>query len=329
MTLSLKSQPFCFLPKGATVESRSEDRDGGESNRDLSRRRFLKLGCGALLGGAATSALGSIYATQVEPRWVEVTQLDIPLPGLSEDLEGFTITQLSDLHLGPHVSAEDVRRSVQIANELDADLVALTGDFVYRSADYSIACAQELASLEARYGIYAVLGNHDIWTNPRQVTENLIQAGITVLRNDRQALGVGSARLWLLGIKDTGHTGGPWDEFRVEWQQTRDALAALLSDIPAGEPRLLLVHNPDFTEMLPGARMDLALCGHTHGGQVRLPFLGAPIVPSCFGQKYASGLVQGPSTLVYINRGIGLIAPPVRFNCRPEVTLLRLRKSHS
>ena len=311
------------------MESRSEDRDGGESNRDLSRRRFLKLGCGALLGGAATSALGSIYATQVEPRWVEVTQLDIPLPGLSEDLEGFTITQLSDLHLGPHVSAEDVRRSVQIANELGADVVALTGDFVYRSADYSIACAQELASLEARYGVYAVLGNHDIWTNPRQVTENLIQAGITVLRNDRQALGVGSARLWLLGIKDTGHTGGPWDEFRVEWQQTRDALAALLSDIPAGEPRLLLVHNPDFTEMLPGARMDLALCGHTHGGQVRLPFLGAPIVPSCFGQKYASGLVQGPSTLVYINRGIGLIAPPVRFNCRPEVTLLRLRKSHS
>ena len=311
------------------MESRSEDRDGGESNRDLSRRRFLKLGCGALLGGAATSALGSIYATQVEPRWVEVTHLDIPLPGLSEDLEGFTITQLSDLHLGPHVSAEDVRRSVQIANELGADVVALTGDFVYRSADYSIACAQELAFLEARYGVYAVLDNHDIWTNPRQVTENLIQAGITVLRNDRQALGVGSARLWLLGIKDTGHTGGPWDEFRVEWQQTRDALAALLSDIPAGEPRLLLVHNPDFTEMLPGARMDLALCGHTHGGQVRLPFLGAPIVPSCFGQKYASGLVQGPSTLVYINRGIGLIAPPVRFNCRPEVTLLRLRKSHS
>ena len=329
MTLSLKSQPFCFLHKGAAVESRSEGRDGDKRNRDLSRRRFLKLGCGALLGMAATSALGSFYATQVEPRWVEVTQLDISLPGLPEELDGFTITQLSDLHLGPHVSAEDVRRSVQIANELDADLVVLTGDFVYRSADNSIACARELASLQARYGTYAVLGNHDIWTNPRQVTENLIQAGITVLRDDRQVLEVGSARLWLLGIKDTGHIGGPWDEFRVEWQETRDALAALVADMPADEPRLLLVHNPDFTEMLPEGMIDLALCGHTHGGQVRLPFIGAPIVPSCFGQKYASGLVQGPSTLVYVNRGIGLIAPPVRFNCRPEVTLLRLRKSHS
>jgi len=311
------------------VKLRSAGKDGDKSNRDLSRRRFIKLGCGALLGGAATSALGSVYATQVEPRWVEVTQLDISLPGLPEELDGFTITQLSDLHLGPYVSAEDVRRGVQIANELAADLVVLTGDFVYRSADYSVICARELASLESKYGIYAVLGNHDIWTNPRQVTESLIQAGITVLRNDRQALEVGSARLWLLGIKDTGHIGGPWHEFRVEWQQTRDALTALLADIPSDETRLLLVHNPDFAEMLPEGRIDLAICGHTHGGQVRLPLFGAPVLPSCFGQKYASGLVQGPSTLVYVNRGLGLIAPPVRFNCRPEVTLLRLRKSHS
>jgi len=330
VTLSLKSQPFfVFCTRGATVESRREERDGDKRNRDLSRRRFLKVGCGALLGGAVTSALGPIYVTQIEPRWVEVTQVDIHLPELAGPLDGFTIAQLSDLHLGPYVSAQDVRRSVQIANELDADLVALTGDFVYRSADYSVACAQELASLEAKYGIYAVLGNHDMWTDPRQVTENLIGAGITVLRNDRQVLDVGSARLWLLGIKDTGYTGGPWDEFRVEWQETCDALATLLVDIPANEPRLLLVHNPDFTEMLPEGRIDLAVCGHTHGGQVRLPFIGAPIVPSCFGQKYTSGLVQGPSTLVYINRGIGVIAPPVRFNCRPEVTLLRLRKSHS
>jgi predicted MPP superfamily phosphohydrolase len=101
----------------------------------------------------------------------------------------------------------------------------------------------------------------------------------------------------------------------------------MLKDVPVDEPRLLLVHNPDFTEMLPEGRIDLALCGHTHGGQVRVPFLGAPVVPSFFGNKYASGLVQGPKTQVYVNRGIGLIAPPVRLNCRPEVTLLRLRSA--
>jgi predicted MPP superfamily phosphohydrolase len=294
--------------------------------RRLCRRRFLKLGCGALLGGAATCVLGPAYGTQVEPRWIEVTRPTVLLPALPESLDGFTIAQLSDLHLGPYVSAEHVHRSVEIANDLGADLIVVTGDFVYGAASYSIACAQELASLRARYGVYAVLGNHDIWTSPRQITENLIQAGITVLRNDRQLLEVGNGRLWLLGIKDTGYTGGPFGDFRAMWQESHDALAAQLEGIPADEPRLLLVHNPDFVEMLPDGRIDLALCGHTHGGQVRLPFLGAPVVPSCFGQKYAGGLVRGPTTPVYVNRGIGLIPPPVRFNCRPEVTLLRLRR---
>lgn len=295
-------------------------------SRRLSRRRFLKLGCGALLGGAATCALGPIYATQLEPHWIEVNKLDIPLPGLPEPLDSFTIAQLSDLHLGPYVSAEDVRRAVEIANDLKADLVVLTGDFVSRSAGYSAACARELASLQARHGVYAVLGNHDNWTDADQVAGNLSRAGIVVLRNERQVLEVGSTRLWLLGIEDTGYTGGFFSDFRVMWQQAADALTALSKGIPAEEPRLLLVHNPDFTEMLTERQIDLALCGHTHGGQVRLPFIGAPLVPSCFGQKYVGGLVQGPSTLVYINRGIGLIAPPVRFNCRPEVTLLRLRR---
>ena len=270
--------------------------------------------------------LGSIYAIQVEPDWIEVTRPDVPLPGLPEALDGFTIAQLSDLHLGAYVSAEDVRRSVEIANDLEADLIVLTGDFVYQSATYSVACAQELASLQAGHGIYAVLGNHDNWTNADEVAGNLTRAGIEVLRDERRTLEVANTRLWILGIEDTGFSGGFFSDFRALWQKSSDVLAALLKGIPADEPRLLLVHNPDFVEMLPEGRIDLALCGHTHGGQVRLPFIGAPLVPSCFGQKYVSGLVQGPSTLVYVNRGVGLIVPPVRFNCRPEVTLLRLRR---
>lgn len=298
---------------------------GTEEGRRLSRRRFLQLGCGALLAGVATCASGPLYSTQVEPRWIEVVRLDVALRGLSKTLDGFSIAQVSDVHLGPYVSIDHVRRSVAITNGLKADLIVLTGDFVYGSASYSAACAQELALLKARYGVFAVLGNHDIWTSPRQVTENLIKAGITVLRDSHELLEVRGDRLWLLGIKDTGYTGGSFGDFRMMWRESRDALAALLEGIPADEPRLLLVHNPDFVEMLPQGRIDLALCGHTHGGQVRLPLVGAPIVPSCFGQKYASGLVQGPSTLVYVNRGIGLIPPPVRFNCRPEITLLQLR----
>lgn len=283
-----------------------------------------------MLGGAAAvglSALGGAgYAALVEPHWLTLERVDVPLANLPARLDGFTIAQLSDLHRGPTVPQEDVAQAVNVTLRQEADLIVLTGDYVYGSARHSAACARELVSLQAPHGVYAVLGNHDIWTDADQVADNLARAGIVVLRDERQALEVGNSRFWLLGIEDTGYTGGFFSDFRAMWQRARQALATLLEGIPADEPRLLLVHNPDFAEMLPEGRIDLALCGHTHGGQVRLPLIGAPMIPSCFGQKYAGGLVQGPSTLVYVNRGVGLIAPAVRFNCRPEVTLLTLQR---
>jgi predicted MPP superfamily phosphohydrolase len=260
----------------------------------------------------------------VEPSWIEVTEVDVRLPGLPDPLSPLTIAQLSDFHVGPYVSAEDVRHSVGMANALGADLAVLTGDFVYRSARYSTACAQELGVLRARHGVFAVLGNHDIWTDADQVATNLSNAGIRVLRNEGLPLALGGTDLWLLGIEDTGYAGGSFSDFRAIGQKAAGELALILETIPADAPRLLLVHNPDFTEMLPEGRIDLVLCGHTHGGQVRVPLLGPPVVPSCFGQKYASGLVAGPRTIVYVNRGIGLIPPPIRFNCRPEITMFRL-----
>jgi len=272
----------------------------------------------------ASAAGGALYSTRLEPFWIEIREVEVRLPGLPPSLDSLTMAQLSDFHLGPYVGAQDVRRSVEMTNALGADLVVLTGDFVYQSAAYSAACARELAALRARYGAFAVLGNHDIWTDADQVAVNLSNAGIRVLRNEGLPLSIGSAALWLVGVEDTGLLGSAFGDFRAFWQPRADALAQILATIPGDAPRILLVHNPDFSEMLPEGRVDLALCGHTHGGQVRLPLLGPPIVPSCFGQKYAGGLVMGPRTTVYVNRGIGVIAPPVRFNCRPEITLLRL-----
>ncbi len=218
-----------------------------------------------------------------------------------------------------------VGRAVALANALQPDLIVLTGDFVWKSAGYAGLCAGELAALSAPHGVYAVLGNHDVWTDADRVAASLSAAGIAVLRDERRALPVGDASLWLLGLEDTGYLVRPFATFRRYWQSAVEALATLLADLPPAEPRLLLVHNPDFCEMLPPGRIDLALSGHTHGGQIRLPFVGSPILPSCLGQKYACGLVRAPTTWVYVNRGIGLIAPPVRLNCRPEVTLIRLR----
>jgi predicted MPP superfamily phosphohydrolase len=274
--------------------------------------------------GLSTACLGSAYTTLVEPGWLQRTATSIRLPRLPSALDGLSVALLSDLHVGPHVSPAQVRRAVTITNGSGPDVIIVAGDFVSQSASHSNACAVELAALRAPHGVFAVLGNHDVWTDADAVAANVSAAGLHVLRDERVPIETNGSRLWLLGIEDTGYMGGGFDTFRARWAGAEARLRELLTAIPPGEPCLLLVHNPDFTEMAAPGEVDLALCGHTHGGQVRLPFVGPPVVPSCFGAKYAAGLVQGPGTLVYVTRGVGLIAPRVRFNCRPEVSLLRL-----
>ncbi|MCD4738047.1 MAG: metallophosphoesterase [Anaerolineae bacterium] len=297
------------------------------SKAAISRRRFLRM----LAGGALFSVLTPFYATRLEPGWLDLVRLTVTLPSLPPALASLTIAQLSDIHLGASVELELLRRAVALVNAAAPDLVVLTGDFVTGEARHSREVAVALAVLKSRYGSYAVLGNHDIWTDADFIAAQLEQVGITVLRDARTRLKIDGAPLWLLGIEDRGYTSisrwggsGDFTTFRRRWQSAHVALRDLLSDIPLSEPRVLLVHNPDFTEMLPPARVDLALCGHTHGGQVRIPLLGALLVPSCFGQKFVGGLVRGTHTQVYVSRGVGMISPAVRFNCRPEVTVLRV-----
>jgi predicted MPP superfamily phosphohydrolase len=295
------------------------------SAKTLSRRQFLMLAGGLALNGAAAGLSIELYASRVEPFWIQVRHIAMHLPGLPQEFENFTIAQFSDLHAGAYTRIEDVRHCVAMTNALGADAIVLTGDFVTRDSDVSIAWAPELALLKAKYGVFAVLGNHDTWSDPERIAAELAGAGAQVLRNESTALEIGQSRLWLVGVEDIGYKGMRLDDFKKANKRTVTELGVILAGLPPSDPHILLVHNPDFTELLPEGRVDLALCGHTHGGQVHLPFFGSPIVPSFYGQKYTNGLVRGPKTLVYINRGIGVIYPPLRFNCRPEITLFRLR----
>ncbi len=275
--------------------------------------------------------LGFCYAFWIEPRWIQITRVEIPVSGLAPHLDGFTIGQLSDLHLGPYVDSSHIRRAVDLTNGLNPDLIVLTGDFVSRSASYAKPCAQELSRLTAPHGVYAITGNHDEWTDDDVVTAELRQVGIHVLRNEACQLQVGTAPIWLVGIDDAGVTGITGargtnrSEFAALWAEQRDAYQCLLAGLPSGEPAILLVHNPDFVETVSLEGISLALCGHTHGGQIRLPFLGPLVLPSLHGQKYAGGLTACGGSPIYVNIGIGLISPPLRFLCRPEITLLQLR----
>ena len=280
------------------------------SPRYCSRRAFLRWALGTGVATLVAGVGGASYAFGLEPDWLAVERVTVRLPGLPPALDGLTVAHLSDLHWGPYTGQRRIHAAVEATGALSPDLVVLTGDFVLASAEYAAPCARELAALRAPLGVFAIPGNHDYWTDIDVVMTHIRVAGLTLLRNAAQRLGVG---LWLVGVDDV-------------WEQHHD-LDASLADVPRDEPAMLLVHEPDFADQVAQAPhcILLQLSGHSHGGQVNLPGLGRPILP-WLGRKYPAGLqtVPGSKLQVYTNRGVGLIAPPLRFNCRPEVALLTL-----
>ncbi|OAI42301.1 hypothetical protein AYO40_00215 [Planctomycetaceae bacterium SCGC AG-212-D15] len=285
----------------------------------LTRRRFLARG---VLGLGAGAALGAGYALVVEPRNFDIRRLSLAIRGLPASLDGLRIIQLTDIHHGPWLSRAFVRGIVDATNRLEPDLFLLTGDYVLSSPEYIRPVAQELGRLRPGIGTLAVLGNHDWWEDGERMREELVAAGIPVIDNTRRI--VTPDRRLVESADDGLAIGGVGDL----WEDRQDYRGAL-GGLPVEMPRLLLSHNPDVAEETGltrgGERVDLMLSGHTHGGQVRLPFLGTPAVPSRYGLKYAQGLVQGPRCPVYICRGIGMSVLPIRFAVPPEIALLEIR----
>jgi predicted MPP superfamily phosphohydrolase len=268
---------------------------------------------GAGLAAAAGGGGGLGYSYALEPSWLKVEHVSVRVAGVSPDLDGLRIAHLSDLHWGPYVGQREIRAAVSQANALSPDLILLSGDYVLYDAAYAVPCAQELAKLQAPLGRFAIPGNHDYWTDIDVVLRELRTAGLVVLQNSAHRLELAGTPLWLVGVDDV-------------WEGHHD-LDLALGDVPTDEPILLMVHEPDFADQVAQVphRVLLQLSGHSHGGQVNLPVVGQLILP-WLGRKYPAGLqaVAGSGLQVYTNRGIGVIAPPVRFNCRPEVALLTL-----
>jgi len=284
----------------------------GRRKETPGRRRFLKLLAGGMVASGLAAAGGYRYVTRIETEWLAVERVAIPLPlePSQPALEGFKIVLMSDFHLYPFTQIDLVRKAVALANGLRPDLVALTGDYVLERAEAIFDLIPVLAQIEAKYGLFAVLGNHDYWTNAGIVRLGLEEAGIHILSNTGVALGVGKGRLHVAGLDD-GWSGQP-------------DLQSALSDLPGDVPAILLMHEPDFADDLSqDGRVFLQLSGHSHGGQVRLPGIGALLLPR-YGQRYDQGLYRVRDMWVYTTRGIGVVGPPVRFRCRPEVTEITL-----
>jgi predicted MPP superfamily phosphohydrolase len=265
----------------------------------------------AIGAAAAAGALG-VYAFVVEPRWLEVTRPTIHVRGLHPALEGFRIALLTDMHMGATTPVSTVRRACRLAMEARPHLIALTGDFAADDAPGFKRVLDELACLKAPCGVYAVPGNHDhivgIETWHRDVAAHPV---VRDLANRAVVMDREGARLCVAGVDDLslGHPD--------------------LGMLPPPDGRdftLLLAHDPEQAERARRAydAVDLIVSGHTHGGQVRLPWIGALRNPSWNDALYDEGLRRRPWTQVYTSRGVGTVHLPVRFLCRPEVAILTL-----
>jgi len=274
----------------------------------LSRREFLKVTIWSL--AAVVASTGGYLALRNEANRAQVFSLTIPIKGLHASLEGFKILQMSDFHLYPYTQPELVQQAVELCNTRNADLVVLTGDYVWLQVEAIFELTDILSRLQSNHGIYAIIGNHDIWTDVNVVRSGFDRQRIPILMNEGVSISVGKGSFYLAGLDD-GQSGQP-------------DLKTALENAPLDDPVVLLYHEPDLAdEVSRDGRVNLQLSGHSHGGQVRLPGFGALILPY-LGRKYDYGLYQINQMWLYTNGGIGTISVPVRYNCPPEITELIL-----
>jgi predicted MPP superfamily phosphohydrolase len=240
----------------------------------------------------------------------ELTETLVRVRDLPERFEGFRIVQVSDVHHGRLVPIEEVRRVVELANSARADMVALTGDYTTSLKRYVEPCAEALAELRAPEGVWAVLGNHDHNTDGPLTRRALARRGIEVLTNENTELRRGADVLQLAGADDWG------------WGQADFARA--VRGLDASRPTVLLSHEPMALDVPETRGVSLILSGHTHGGQVTLPLVGAPAAYVWKHLKYLRGMYEDEGTQLYVSRGTGMIGAPIRIGARPEVAVLRL-----
>lgn len=276
---------------------------------ELSRRQFLTGLAGApLLALSATSA----YARFIEPYYYRVVEQDVFVRDLPQAFENFRITQLTDVHHSRIVGLDEIRRVVNLAQSTKPDLIALTGDYTTTYRRFIEPCAEALGNLQAPEGVWAVLGNHDHYTDHELTTRSLERNHIPVLNNANTTLRRGSDSLQLAGIDDWSWAQGDWDR----------AFHAL----DRNRPTVLLSHQPSVLDLPETQHVSLILSGHTHGGQVTFPFIGAPARLATKDLKYAHGLFRRGDTQLFVSSGTGVIGLPVRLGARPEVAVLRLRR---
>jgi len=247
-----------------------------------------------------------IWSVLIEPNMLAVNYLNLK----SKELKGLKIIFVSDFHVKKN-QKKSLIRVVNKINEQNPDLVLTTGDFVNGHNEKDSMpieeISKELSKLKSKYGIYSVLGNHDWWQDGEKIKFSLKKNGIVVLGNENRVVKIKNKNLCIIGVEDiTTRSINIEEAFKN-----------------ASSPSILLTHSPDVFPMLTkNKKTDLILSGHTHGGQVTIPFIGALLVPSCYGRRYAQGLIEENNKIMFVTKGIGTSILPIRFNCTPEIVVI-------
>lgn len=252
-----------------------------------------------------------LYAHFIEPNWIDINYVRLKLPNLASEFNGYRIVLFSDIHIDKRSKKRRLNHIFRLVNQQKPDLIAITGDFVTRRQMKFIPKLEAtLGQLNASDKVVGVLGNHDYWANATKIAEVLEKNNILNLDNKVYTLKRGDALLNIAGVDDV-------------WVG-KDRLDLVLKELPAKGAAILLAHEPDFADTSAATnRFDLQLSGHSHAGQIRLPFLEPPLLPG-LGEKYYAGLYKIGNMFEYTNRGIGMTKLHLRFSARPEITVFIL-----
>lgn len=245
-------------------------------------------------------------------RWFFVTRnVDVRVRGLDPKFDGFTIAQLSDLHIGALTPLWWAQRWARAANDTNADIVVVTGDMVTSGVDFHEDIATLVGGLRGKEGVYVIMGNHDYFGQGEPLISLLRDRGAHVLRNEKKLFSRDDAGLYLAGIDDT------WTD--------RANMDAALADRTQGVPTVLLAHDPDRFPDAVKRNVDVVLSGHTHGGQIAVPFLGRFVNASKLAHRYHIGVYEDGDATLYVHGGLGTTGPPIRIGVAPTIALITLR----
>jgi predicted MPP superfamily phosphohydrolase len=287
-----------------------------------SRRKFLRTATFAVSGYAFTGAAYGI----VRHDSYKIEEQEVKINNLPNELKGFTITLISDIHAGQYMTENDMREYADAINELDSDIVCIPGDFVNYNPEDITGFTKAFRDVKAKHGIYGTLGNHDYFVNAEYVAKAILNdSPVKLLRNEYRKINIKGKDLLVLGVEDTRDSGGKMNQKVMGYIDNTLKAAKDDSHDFSATPKILLCHKPYAFDDIATREVDLVLAGHTHGGQVVPVKLGnfnmsfAALV-----SKYIDGLYKVGKANMYVSRGIGSVGLPLRLNCPPEITKIKL-----